>query len=959
MALGEVFLAAFLQLLLDRLTPREILGYFGSLGGAGKKLQKWRETLSAVAAVLSDAEEKQLTNKAVDLWLNDLKHLAYDIDDLLNTFSNEMLARKQHKLHQTCTSKVRRFFTKVPQKVKFNFNMSSEIDDIANRLQDIFDRKVKLSLNTSTSTSSSQRTPSSYVLDGPVVGRHEDARKIVDLLSRDVDPSSTTNYQVVAIVGMGGLGKTTLAGQVFNDVAAMEQFDLKIWVSVSDDFNLQTVTRTITKEVTSRPCDMDEFSRLQDNLSKAIDGKRFLIVLDDVWSTCDYDSWTKLQAPFRRGAKGSKVMVTTREEKVAALMGAPAQAPATEVYHLETLSEEDCLQVFEQHVSNDRPPNFDLLKKKIVTNCNGLPLAAKTLGGVLRCNKTDKWEEILNDKLWSISDGSNILPVLRLSYHYLPSTLKRCFAYCSILPNDYKFGKTQLILLWMAEGFLALPEGTKAMEDIGDEYFGELLSRSLFQNSGKNSSCYVMHDLVGELARWAAGDTFCRLEDKLHGTCSAKTRHLAYISGKFDGVKRFETISEAKRLRTFLPLPVSGGYENYLTRYATSNLLPQLKYLRVLSFNGYKLTELPDSVGKLRHLRYLDLSDTLIMSLPESTCMLYNLQTLILENCSKLKTLPSNMSNLSNLRHLNNSNTPSLEEMPPQVSRLTHLQTVPNFVVGKCSASGLGEIGSLHLRGTISLGRLENVIDVGDVKRAKIMNKEGLDTLQLEWSGTSEKESEVLCSLEPHKKLLDLTIKGYNGFEFSKWIGHPSFSDMTHVKLENCKNCRFLPPLGQLPFLKKLQIQGLANVKSVGAEFYGECSLPFPVLEDLRFEDMQNWKEWLPCKTNEEIRVFPCLRQVSISRCPKLKCLLSKSMDSLSELYIALCEELVVSIANYKHLRGLFICCCKRVVHRSGVKFELLEDMELHGISEFRLEIDGFIRGLPKLQGLWITGCED
>ncbi|PRQ55017.1 putative leucine-rich repeat domain, L domain-containing protein [Rosa chinensis] len=138
------------------------------------------------------------------------------------------------------------------------------------------------------------------------------------------------------------------------------------------------------------------------------------------------------------------------------------------------------------------------------------------------------------------------------------------------------------------------------------------------------------------------------------------------------------------------------------------------------------------------------------------------------------------------------------------------------------------------------------------------MNKEGLNTLQLEWSGTSEKESEVLCSLEPHKKLLDLTIKGYNGFEFSKWIGHPSFSDMTHVKLENCKNCRFLPPLGQLPFLKKLWIQGLANVKSVGAEFYGECSLPFPVLE--------NWKEWLPCKTNEEIRVFPCLRQVSISR---------------------------------------------------------------------------------------------
>ncbi|KAM5551549.1 hypothetical protein ABKV19_026410 [Rosa sericea] len=435
MAVGEIFLAAFVQLLLDRLTP-EILGYFGSLGGVGKKLQKWRETLSAVAAVLYDAEQKQLASKTVDLWLNDLKHLAYDMEDLLEAFSSQMLAREQLKVDQTCTSKVRDFFTELPDKVKFNFYMNSEIDEIANRLQDIFDRKEKLGLkyidHTSSIASSSQRTPSSYVLDGPVVGRDEDTRKIVELLSSDVDPSSTNKYQVVAIVGMGGLGKTTLAGQVFNDVDAMEQFDPKVWVSVSDDFNLETVTRAISKKVTSRPCDMDDFSEVQENLSKAIDGKRFLIVLDDVWSTCDYDSWTKLQAPLRRGAKGSKIMVTTRDEKVAALMG----APAAEVYYLKTLPDEDCLRVFELHVSNDRPPNFELLKKEIVKKCNGLPLAAKTLGGVLRCCKEiDKWEEILNDKLWSISDGSNILPVLRLSYHYLPSTLKRCFAYCSILPQ--------------------------------------------------------------------------------------------------------------------------------------------------------------------------------------------------------------------------------------------------------------------------------------------------------------------------------------------------------------------------------------------------------------------------------------------------------------------------------------------------------------------------------------------
>ena len=114
---GEIFFAAFLQLLLERLTPREILGYFGSLGGVGKKLRKWKKTLIGIAAVLSDADEKQLTSEAVKLWLNDLKHLAYDIDDLLNTFSNEMLDRNQQPKH-----KVRGLIIKLPHKVKFKLN---------------------------------------------------------------------------------------------------------------------------------------------------------------------------------------------------------------------------------------------------------------------------------------------------------------------------------------------------------------------------------------------------------------------------------------------------------------------------------------------------------------------------------------------------------------------------------------------------------------------------------------------------------------------------------------------------------------------------------------------------------------------------------------------------------------------------------------------------------------------
>lgn len=118
--------------------------------------------------------------------------------------------------------------------------------------------------------------------------------------------------------------------------------------------------------------------------------------------------------------------------------------------------------------------------------------------------------------------------------------------------------------MWMGEGLLQQPEGRRQMEDIGGNYFVDLLSRSLFQNSGKSNSLYVMHDLVGDLARWASGDTFFRLDDKPGGICSPKTRNSAYISGKYDGVKRFKAFSEAKHLRTFLPLSVSHGCENHL-----------------------------------------------------------------------------------------------------------------------------------------------------------------------------------------------------------------------------------------------------------------------------------------------------------------------------------------------------------------------------------------------------------
>ncbi|VVA25205.1 Hypothetical predicted protein, partial [Prunus dulcis] len=220
------------------------------------------------------------------------------------------------------------------------------------------------------------------------------------------------------------------------------------------------------------------------------------------------------------------------------------------------------------------------------------------------------------------------------------------------------------------------------------------------------------------------------------------------------------------------------------------------------------------------------------------------------------------------------------------------------------------EIGSLsHLRGTLSLSRLENVIDAEDARKADLKSKERVDELVLEWSdNTQETQLGVLDRLEPHRKLEKLIIRGYAGLEFSTWIGDRLFSTMVHVRLDKCKNCQILPPLGQLPLLKELYITGMAAVKSVGPEFYGESSLPFPVLETLEFSDMHNWKKWLPF---EQDQVFPCLKLLSIRNCPQLEGKVPENLDSLATLQIIKCEELVISISNYKQIGALDIDGCK------------------------------------------------
>ncbi|KAK9192523.1 hypothetical protein WN944_003216 [Citrus x changshan-huyou] len=352
------------------------------------------------------------------------------------------------------------------------------------------------------------------------------------------------------------------------------------------------VSKSILNSIASDQCtDKDDLNLLQEKLKKQLSGKKFLLVLDDVWNE-NYSSWRALSCPFGAGASGSKIVVTHRNQGVAETM----RAVSTKT--LKELSDDDCLRVLIQHSLGARdfniPQSLKEVAEKIVKKCKGLPLAAKTLGGLLR-GKDDlnDWEFVLNANIWDLQeDKCDILPALRVSYHFLPPQLKQCFAYISLFPKDYEFEEEEIILLWTAEGFLDQEYNGSKMEDLGREFVRELHSRSLFQLSSKDTSRFVMHDLINDLARWAAGELYFRMKDTLAGEnrqkFSQSLRHFSYIHGEYDGEKRLKSVSDVEHLRTFLSVNLSDYRHNYLAWSVLQRLL-NLPRLRVFSLRGSRV----------------------------------------------------------------------------------------------------------------------------------------------------------------------------------------------------------------------------------------------------------------------------------------------------------------------------------------------------------------------------------
>ncbi|XP_057735715.1 putative disease resistance protein RGA4 [Arachis stenosperma] len=938
-----------LGILLEKVIP-SVKEKFSAFSGIKKKTEDLSDTLGLIKAVLDDAEEKQWSNPPIKCWLQQLKDAVYILDDVLDQLPME-------------SSQDGWLSSFKPDNIAFRCKVGRKLNAVKWKLDRIAEAKNKYLLKEGVRERPTEvaewRQTSSTIASPQVFGRDADKEKVFEFL---LSPTRNSEFlSVYAIVGLGGLGKTTLAQLVYNDEQVSSHFNLKIWLCISETFNVTSILCSIVQSITKDKCEILELSVMEEKVKGLLQGKKFLLVLDDVWIEnkqflklgLNEDKWDQLKSVLCCGSKGASVLVSSRDKEVATIMG------AYQAHDLSGLSEDDCWSLFKQRAFRaDKEEDEELVKigKEIVSKCGGSPLAAKALGGLMRSRNTKKeWLEVKESSLWSLPNENHILPALRLSYFHLTPTLKQCFAFCAIFPKDTRINKQELIHLWMANGFISSREN---VEEVGNRSWDELCQKSFFQdvkiddNSG--DVCFKMHDLVHDLAQSIA-DKECMCLEKANLTDLPRNIH--HIGFDCDG--RCEktpfkkgACEKVKSLRTLYHL-------NWCNRWETTSYLhPSNNSLRVLCIIPSKFP----SLGSFTQLRYLGLRGLDIKTIPDSIYNLRKLEILKLIKFKNLCCLPKHLTRLLNLRHLVLEGCDSLSEMCPDIHKLCELRTLSVYIVKSKKGHNLSELHSLNLGGELSIKGLENVRSRSEAQDANLKGKEDLKVLYLRWKNSGKKKSvpveDVLEALQPHSNLKQLQIFDYEGLRFPTWMGNNStLNNLVYLVLDGCRNCGQLPPIGKLPFLKKLAIMSMNEVRYIDEDksYDGVEAKPFPSLEEFHVFRLPNVERLLKWETTN---MFPSLSNLYIVGCPNLQlpCLPHVKKLTVSEY----CRnELLRSISNLNGLNELHL-------ERGGVpclpegmmnNMTSLATLQILSFSELK-ELPSDITKLTALSDLTIFDCD-
>ncbi|KAK6791052.1 hypothetical protein RDI58_010133 [Solanum bulbocastanum] len=572
------------------------------------------------------------------------------------------------------------------------------------------DQVLELSRDSLIATSS---TSYPMLEDDIVQGLDDDLEIIINRLK-----GQPRDLVVVTISGMGGIGKTTLAKKAYDQLTIRYHFDILAWVTISQEFRGRNVLlealHCISKQKVSVNAkdynEMDD-SELADLVQKKLKGRRYLFVVDDIWST---DVWDSLRQIFPDCNNRSRVLLTTRETEVA--MYANTCSP----HKMRLLSLENgwrllCDKVFGP--KRDHPPELEEIGKVIVEKCQGLPLTISVIAGHLSkiARTLEGWKDVARNLSEIIaSHPDECLGVLGLSYHHLPNRLKPCFLSMGDFPEDFQVETQRLIQLWIAQGFIRNFENGKTLEEVGIDYLEDLISRNLIQArkrrfNGEIKACGI-HDILREFCLLEAEMTKHMHVERTRPTLPTQrhtARHFSFQTRSSSFADFSEILPTDARSIFLFPhldqplepyIKLLGILPIYRHNHVIHEFFSRFDLLRVLViFNTDVWFEsFPLVITTLFHLRYLQFP--FHVKIPGSISKLQNLQTLI---CSG-HTLPREIWMMKNLRYIR-LEVPSHFPGPrigSLVTGMPHLEELSGVCYYSCTKkvlSGLPNLRSLTI----------------------------------------------------------------------------------------------------------------------------------------------------------------------------------------------------------------------------------------------------------------------
>ncbi|KAH6777735.1 hypothetical protein C2S51_009047 [Perilla frutescens var. frutescens] len=380
-----------------------------------------------------------------------------------------------------------------PEDVSFTFStpdlhqVMEEFDSATGQVVKIVEGKMKIS--TENSSSDAKFFLDHLTSNNVVVGVDDDLMQLKDRLT-----GQESNLEIIPIFGMGGIGKTKLARNLYDDPLIISHFDICAWTTISQDHNVGAVLLGLLR----RP--NEKLSKKVIELGRRLYGRRYLVVLDDMWST---DSWNVIRRCFPENNNGSRIMLTTRESDVAKYVGTQSLQ-----HKVQLLNKTESWNLLHQMVFGEEncPDELQEIGRKIAHDCGGLSLTINVISGLLSKAKRsrDVWESIAKDVSVAIAeaDDGGFSNVLSFSYNHLPNHLKPCFLYMGAFPEDHKVKGSRLKYFWVAEGFLK-SNGDRSLEEEAEDYLNALVERNLLLVTRKKSNgkalSYGMHDLLRDL----------------------------------------------------------------------------------------------------------------------------------------------------------------------------------------------------------------------------------------------------------------------------------------------------------------------------------------------------------------------------------------------------------------------------------------------------------------------------